>query len=248
MAGVVAVTRPEHLFKLLRQPAGIIKAFKYHYRRVPERAFVDFLGHGKGRSAADIASAYHDFAGNQPVWDQLRKILSEYPDGYGLQMTRELPALYLLVRLVKPIRIVETGVSSGASSAYILRALHDNSKGTLYSIDLPSTDLPEGKDPGWIVPHDLRSRWTLKIGDAKELLAPMLDELGETDIFIHDSLHTYDHMLWEFRTVWPYLRTGGIFFVHDVGRNQAFFDFMKEKNIPWKSYRVFHVLGGFCKR
>lgn len=52
-------------------------------------------------------------------------------------MTKELPVLYLTVRLIKPETIVETGVSSGSSSAYILRALYDNQKGKLYSIDLP---------------------------------------------------------------------------------------------------------------
>jgi hypothetical protein len=54
--------------------------------------------------------------------------------------------------------------------------------------------------------------------------------------------------MWEFRTAWPYLIHGGLFLSHDVGANNAFMDFMKEKDIPWTAFRVFHVLGGFIKK
>ena len=81
----------------------------------------------------------------------------------------------------------------------------------------------------------------------KELLHPLVKELGQIDCFLHDSLHTYEHMLWEFKTVGPHLRPGGLFLAHDVGRHEAFRDFMSEMRIPSSGYRVFHVLGGFRK-
>ena len=46
-------------------------------------------------------------------------------------------ALYTLSRSIKPGIVVETGVASGISSAYILRALDKNNHGKLFSIDLP---------------------------------------------------------------------------------------------------------------
>jgi len=46
-------------------------------------------------------------------------------------------ALYVLCRTTKPAVVVETGVASGTSSSYILRALDRNSQGRLYSIDVP---------------------------------------------------------------------------------------------------------------
>src|SRR5947207_14206936 len=49
-----------------------------------------------------------------------------------------LAELYAVVRAFKPGVVVETGVSSGMSSAHILRALAENGKGTLHSIDLPN--------------------------------------------------------------------------------------------------------------
>jgi hypothetical protein len=87
----------------------------------------------------------------------------------------------------------------------------------------------------------------LHIGDAKEILEPLLDSVSKIDCFIHDSLHTYNHMMWEFRTTWKYLNPSGLFLAHDIGRNKAFSDFMKEKGVLWRNYRVFHVLGGFQK-
>jgi len=194
-----------------------------------------------------IDKAYADLGNNSGLWGEIKQKLSLYPDNYGLQMTRELSTLYLLVRLVQPNHMVETGVSAGVSSAYILSAMQDNGRGRLYSIDLPPGNLPEGKTVGWVVPDHLKNRWSLHIGNALGLLEPLLSDIGTIDCFVHDSLHTYDHMTWEFNTSWKYLRPGGLFLSHDVGANDAFFDFMSENGISWGSYRVFHVLGGFIK-
>ena len=198
-------------------------------------------------SATDLDLAYVGNENNRKLWDGIQEKLSTYPKGYALQMTQELPLLYLSVRLLKPEFILETGVSSGASAAYILQALHDNGKGKLYSIDLPPENLPESKTSGWVVPGYLRKRWDLLIGDSKDLLLPLLVNLKGIDCFLHDSLHTYEHMIWEFRAVWNYLRAGGLFLSHDVGANDAFLDFIEEKGISFRDYRVFHVLGGFLK-
>jgi predicted O-methyltransferase YrrM len=247
IAQVIKITKFKHIFRALISPSNSLWAFKYHYRRVPERAFIEFLVRQYGCSSQDIQSAYNDLSNNSFVWNEVAKNLSLYPNGYGMQMTKESATLYLLVRLIKPERIIETGVSAGVSSTYILRALHDNNKGKLHSIDLPPDNLPSGKKCGWLVPEALRNRWHLHIGDAKDLLEPLLDSLQRIDFFIHDSLHTYEHMMWEFRTAWKFLRLQGLFLAHDVGRNKAFSDFMQEKGVPWRNYRVFHVLGGFHK-
>lgn len=244
---VLEVVRLKHFFRAFSSPVHTFKVFKYHYRRVSEREFVHFLARSQGCSASAVDQAYRDFDSHQLLWEEVKQKLSAYPNSYGLQMTLELPALYVLTRAITPSIVVETGVSSGASSTFILRALHDNGHGRLFSVDLPPDNLPNGQTSGWIVPESLRSRWVLKIGDSKELLGPLLMQLGAIDCFMHDSLHTYEHMLWEFRTAWKYLRRGGLFLSHDVGASEAFFDFMEEQHIPWSSYRVFHVLGGFTR-
>ena len=243
---VLSITEPKHIYNAFKAPHHTIKVFKYHYRRVSEQAFVKFFARQLGRSSADIEAAYSDLVGNIKCWEEIKDSLSIYKNDYALQMTHtELSVLYVLVRLLQPQCIIETGVSAGVSSAYILRALEDNQKGHLYSIDLPPDSLLSGKTSGWIVPQYLRHRWTLKIGDSKAVLKPLLDDVGEIDCFIHDSLHTYEHMLWEFRTAWKHLRSRGILLSHDIARSDAFFDFMQEKAISWRAYRVLKFLGGF---
>lgn len=197
---IAKTTKLKHIFNAIKSPDHAISVFKYHYRRVADREFAEFFARQWGCSDDDIDQAYNGLSNNAPCWKEIKENLSIYPGQYGLQMTIELPSLYLLIRLTRPDIVVETGVSSGASSAYILCAMHDNNKGRLYSIDLPPDNLPAGKSSGWLVPHRLKSRWSLHIGDSKELLEPLFNAIGKIDCFIYDSLHTYEHMMFEFRT------------------------------------------------
>lgn len=149
--------------------------------------------------------------------------------------------LYALARLARPRVIVETGVFDGYFSACFLQALADNERehgvaGRLISIDLPARDaiehstsrhagrtaLPRGQDPGWVIPAHLRGRWQPHWGDARELLPRLLAEAGELDLFFHDSLHTDEHMTFEYEAAWPRLRAGGLLLSHDVHWNRAF--------------------------
>src|SRR5579862_2322636 len=60
---------------------------------------------------------------------------------------------YAAIRALQPELVVETGVASGVSSAYILLALERNRKGTLHSVEVGDTAyLPPGKENGWVVP------------------------------------------------------------------------------------------------
>lgn len=150
---------------------------------------------------------------------------------------------YIHIRLMQPDIVVETGVENGLSSRVILYAMERNGRGVLHSIDLPNADvedkasgfrqrsiMPPGRETGWLVPASLRSRWHLHLGDAKELLPKLLQSLGTIDIFIHDSLHSYDHMILEFRTAWPYLRGGGLILSDDINANRAFDNISAEMN------------------
>ena len=127
--------------------------------------------------------------------------------------------LYVLCRKLRPDTVVETGVASGVSSAYILCALEENRHGALYSIDLP---WGRTKQSGWLIPDYLRHRWQLILGRSSEELIPLLEKLGTIDIFLHDSEHSYQNMLWEYQTAWLHLKGGGILLSHNVDVNNAF--------------------------
>jgi methyltransferase family protein len=140
---------------------------------------------------------------------------------------------YAVVRAFQPNVVVETGVANGVSSAYLLLALQANDRGTLYSIGLNDPQyLPKGKSLGWIVPQELQSRWKLLVGDSRTILPGLLDEIRSADIFIHDSLHTYEHMLWEYRVAYPHLRPGGLLCSDDAKWNSAFPEFALEVAAP----------------
>jgi predicted O-methyltransferase YrrM len=142
--------------------------------------------------------------------------LKNFPGPYRLGATPQFDCetIYLLVRSRKPEVVVETGVCYGASSAYILQALKDNGSGVLYSIDLGNK--PNEPPSDYFVPRHLRDRWHLIIGDSKDQLPQLLERLGRIDLFHHDSLHTYEHMMWEYGTALPYLPANGILSSHDV--------------------------------
>jgi predicted O-methyltransferase YrrM len=140
---------------------------------------------------------------------------------------------YAVVRAIKPKIVVETGVANGVSSAYLLLALQANGRGTLYSVGLNDPQyLPAGKSLGWVVPQELRSTWKLLLGDSRTILPGLLDGIDSTDIFIHDSLHTYEHMLWEYRAAYPHIRPGGLLFSDDAKWNSAFPEFALEVAAP----------------
>jgi hypothetical protein len=181
-----------------------------------------------------------------------------YVDSDGVHLL-----LYAFVRKYKPEIFVETGVSTGISSTFILAAMEENKKGHLYSIDLPPYEIsetnPVGKQilsdgqvhrfkddqkVGYFVPDFLKSRWTLTLGDSKRELPLLLDRLGSISVFFHDSLHTYEHMKFEFQTAWPHIAEGGFVLSHDILWNLAFNELCKEKKAK---PIIYHSLGLFQK-
>lgn len=159
--------------------------------------------------------------------EQFRLLSIESADLYAKKVLNQ----YAVVRALKPQCIVETGIANGVSSSYLLLALHKNGHGRLHSIGLSDPAfLPPGKEPGWLVPDWLRYPWQTHLGDACEILPRLAAQLPDISIFIHDSLHTYDHMMWEFKTIYPHLQSGGLLLADDALWNEAFSDFARDVN------------------
>ncbi len=147
-------------------------------------------------------------------------------------------ALYILIRWLRPGTVVETGVSLGVSSKIVLSALRDNGAGTLYSIDMPNAKwidekgtlrydlVPKGYATGYVVPRNLKRRWNLIVGDSRAILPIVLDRIGPIDVFIHDSEHSYKHMMFEFSSAWPFIGESGLLVSDDEDYNSAFSEFV----------------------
>ena len=134
---------------------------------------------------------------------------------YDFSVYRNL--IYILVRLTKPNFVVETGVLHGLTSAWILKALSDNKKGHLVSIDIKRSDwkkffkkkkmgpgfehdlnFPKDEKPGWIIPDYLKKRWKLVYGPSNKKLKLINNKI---DFFIHDSDHSYQNVEFEINTI-----------------------------------------------
>ena len=155
--------------------------------------------------------------------------------------------LYAVLRKVRPRVAVETGVANGFSTAFSLLALQANGDGHLHSVDLPRevgrdyepgtfhegegrAGIPPGSEPGWLIPRELKERWTLILGRTQEELPPLLERLGTIDSFMHDSEHSFECMWFEFNVAWPALRTGGVLLSDDVNSTEAFPRFAAEQS------------------
>jgi hypothetical protein len=140
---------------------------------------------------------------------------------------------YATARALRPMFVVETGVCYGVTSSYLLQALEVNEEGHLHSIDLPPLGKNGDSYVGWLVPKELRTRWTLHQGASRRLLGPLLAELGQIDLFIHDSLHTCGNMKREFAAAWPALRAGGVLISDDVEGNGAFLELVQREDVAF---------------
>ena len=218
-----------------------------------ERGFVDlFLGDrgaldGYRREIADSGLVEHLERETAWFWDAVK---GETPRGGRYNTGRvtgrdgydEGVYLYSIVRALRPDVAVETGVCNGVSTAFLLLALKENGGATLHSIDYPEIAgedyapdefwegkggavIPPGKDPGWMIPAELKDGWELILGRSQDELPPLLERLGSIDLFMHDSEHSYECMSFEFAAAYPALRDGGVLIADDITANTALADF-----------------------
>lgn len=201
------------------------------------------------------------FVAEARAYDGVRKRATQHGVPFPQLTMAYAESLFVLVRAARPDRVLETGVWKGITSAYMLEAMRRNGNGgRLVSIDLPTFNA-EGMvnadgvrdrihvdrvgDTGILVDPEMRTgsdRWSLRLGDAKELLPKALAELGEIDLFYHDSEHSYSHMSFEFSAVWPSLRRGGLLVSDDIsfstGSRRAWSELVARANgVAWNYFR-----------
>jgi predicted O-methyltransferase YrrM len=102
---------------------------------------------------------------------------------------------YSLVRAVEPDHVIETGTHLGLGSCVIAAALLRNGHGRLTTIDIDP-------DAGYLIEEPWASVVDRRTGSSLDVIA----ELKDVDVFLHDSLHTYDYETMELTAVEPNLR------------------------------------------
>ncbi|MHB1435703.1 MAG: class I SAM-dependent methyltransferase [Thermoplasmata archaeon] len=158
--------------------------------------------------------------------------------GAGPAYVRELPQgalLYLLVRLLRPARVLETGIRPGYSTAWILAALEANRFGELTSLG-PGPTAGRGRGVadatvGQMVAPRLRSRWTLVLGNTEARLRSLLDRGDRIDLFFYDNGPDPHRAAVELRWAWAALSPRGVLLAHHVDAHPAWNEFCRIQGV-----------------
>jgi len=149
----------------------------------------DFVAAELGRPLDEIQGYVSEPQHDEPFLRELRAALRGRSDRNDEPRFGRRLGWYAVVRALRPELVIETGVHDGLGSALLLRALERNGTGRLIGFDLTA-------ESGWLVPSSLRDRYELVLGDVRETLPRELSG-RRVDVFIHDSLHTYEHEQFE---------------------------------------------------
>jgi predicted O-methyltransferase YrrM len=133
---------------------------------------------------------------------------------------------YAIIRAVQPQHVVETGTHLGLGSCVIAAALLRNGRGRLTTID---TDA----DAGYLIGEPWASVIDPRIGSSVDVLA----ELRNVDMFLHDSLHTYDYETKELGTVEPNLLPGAIILSDNAHESSALSDWAERSGRHYLFFR-----------
>lgn len=175
----------------------------------------------------------------------------------GMGTTLNAFVLYCLIRHYKMSDIIETGVSGGFYTAFMLCALNaNNNYGLLTSLEI-SDDM---KEVGKLVPKFELADWDLRVGKSSLDYFYQINKNNEShsaELYSHDSLHIFPHMLKELNEFKKSLSDKFIIYIDDQ-TSDCFWDkcinfnlFRKDgydvKYISGKESRLQGHLGGFIK-
>ena len=200
--------------------------------------------------------------GSRRTYQQVFGDVNQWLDGLGLEATAPVEAVHvrpwstvlrvataggdLYLKQCAPVQAFEVPLTVALAARWPDRVPEvvgaDYEPGTFWE-GKQGAAIPPGKEPGWMIPAELRKRWHLTVGRSQEELPPLLAQLGTLDVFMHDSEHSFDCMWFEFNAAWPVLRPGGVLVSDDVNSTEAFARFsVQERRDPVRLARGMALL------
>ncbi|WTU53405.1 class I SAM-dependent methyltransferase [Streptomyces sp. NBC_00057] len=154
----------------------------------------------------ELYEKYADSLGK--VRDTQRDLLRERGSSMKAQLDDlEAEITYLMLRELRPEKVVEIGTFYGWSTMWILSALRDNGTGHLYSFDIVDNVVHN-------VPDELsRGRWTFTRGDARTNLPKIPSDV---DYLFIDADHGARFARWYIENLFPAVPPKTFTSVHDV--------------------------------
>jgi len=145
--------------------------------------------------------------------------------------------LYSICENIESIKVLETGVAYGWSSAAILQSISKRS-GKLISVDMPMIKQTDYHLIGVAVSEDLKGNWELlREPDRNGLLRAIKKHNYSYDLAHYDSDKTYYGRKWSQPLIWKYLKKGGFFISDDIEDNSAFREFVLSNNLDFSVLR-----------
>ena len=125
---------------------------------------------------------------------------------------------YGILRIIKPRKIVEIGVSSGGSSVLILNAIKDIEDAKLFSIDRSINCYKDiSKKTGHLVKEkfpELMDKWTLYTGG---ITSEFIETIGNgIDLVFIDTVHITPGEMLDWLMILPFLKNESIVVFHDT--------------------------------
>ena len=184
--------------------------------RVERRRLVTWVAEQFGVDAEHLSAEY--FASDFHHWyaarrRELRQLGG--PQRLGTSADLTLEALYLIVRLglgvvglVKPARSMVRPAP--------IYSPHSPAMGTACFTALICRTSPTSPRMIFSCRMSCAAAGPVVVGDSRCELPAILRRLSAIDLFYHDSLHTFQHMTWEYQAALPHLTMRGILSSHDV--------------------------------
>lgn len=164
----------------------------------------------------------------------LNNLGEEYKE-YSEMSDQDRAFLNTLVLRKQPLRLLELGVSKGASSIIILNAIKDIQGAHLYSIDYNTQHYRlKDKLTGFYVDNfpELKEKWTLKTGG---LALNFMDEIGgDIDFCLLDTAHCNPGEILDFLMILPYLSKNATIVFHDTNLHTNLNPKAKRNLVNWE--------------
>ncbi len=187
-------------------------------------------------------SALYGVKLDEPDYCFITDYFAQKPDGTaGSILPNDAAFLLAWMKMVQPSRMLEIGVSSGVSSAFILRAAEwlglQNKEFRLDAIDLLDHVYAVPDDPiGWAVqrlPETLKSRYNLKTSATTKDLKSLISAgtIGLPDIVFLDAEHAHPFPAEDLEFLCRVLPKGRWILLHDISLFERALRDSYQKNI-----------------
>ena len=161
-----------------------------------------FVAAVTGAEIGDVRGWMKELEDDRELFDTLTERLASNPTRRVCAAEPHLArrsGWYAIVRAIEPDHVVETGTHLGLGTCVIAAALRRNGHGRITTIDVDS-------DAGYLIREPYESVIDRRVGSSVDELA----KLSDVDMFLHDSLHTYEYEASELAAVEPNLRADAI--------------------------------------